>query len=176
VTRIHEYRLGRQLTLQFLYSLEFNDLDWQFALPEFWKMNPVALSCGYFGMNEQHELAEANDKDPAFQRVRAFVEQRVTGICEAKEELEKILGELLDNWRPERVGRVEWTISKIALYELRCCSDCPEAIVFSEANRLAALFCDDNSARFITGLLNRIVQQDEKPIEITAPSPEQGEL
>ncbi|NLV42970.1 MAG: transcription antitermination factor NusB [Candidatus Hydrogenedentes bacterium] len=157
MARFREYSLGRQLALQFLYGLDFSDLDWRLALPEFWKMDPVAVSLGWAGNAERKAVPETAEEAAAFANARAFAETLIEGTCAARQELESLLTGALDNWRPERVGRIEWVILRMALYELQYCPEHPDAVVISEANRLATLFGDDESPRFISGVLNRFL-------------------
>lgn len=174
--RFREYSLGRQLALQFLYGLDFNDLDWRLVLPEFWNMDPVSVSLGLAGNAERKGAPETAEEAAAFAKARAFAETLIEGTCAARQELESLLTQALDNWRPERVGRIEWVILRMALYELQYCPEHPDAVVIAEANRLATLFGDDESPRFVSGVLNRFLSNKcEEQEEPSSPSGEPPE-
>lgn len=157
--RFREHRLGRQLALQFLYGLDFNELEWRLALPEFWAMDPVSLSLDLSG--DLKENGANQDDDAGLATARAFAETLIEGICATRNELDALLAEALDNWRPERVGRVEWVILRMSLYELQHCPENPEAVIIHEANRLATLFGNEESPRFVSGVLNRFLENKE---------------
>ena len=156
MARFAEYRLGRQLALQFLYSLEFSELSWRTALPEFWNLDPVGLSLEYGADDETCEMPAPPD-ERELAEARAFAERLIEGVCSHRAELERLITSAFDNWKPERVGRIEWVILRMALYEMHHCPDSPKVVVISEANRLATLFGDVEAPRFISGVLNRLL-------------------
>ena len=154
-----ENRLGRQLALQFLFSLDFNDMNWRLALPEFWHMDPLGASRA--SLDKDEAFAAPQQRFNALQAAgaRAFAEPLISGVCEQREELDAIITAALDNWKPERVGRIEWTILRMALYEIIHYPESPDTVVISEAVRLATLFSDAESSKFVNGLLNRYVER-----------------
>lgn len=154
-----EYRLGRQLALQFLYSLEFSEMNWRLMLPEFWRLDPVGLSLEYGADDDSRETPEPQD-EKQFAAARAFAERLIEGVCGHRESLDALITSAFDNWKPERVGRIEWVILRMALYEMHHCPESPKVVVISEANRLATLFGDAESPRFISGVLNRLLDAE----------------
>jgi len=60
------------------------------------------------------------------------------------------------NWSPERVGRVERNILRIALYEMRHADDVPAAVAINEAIELAKMYGTDDAPRFVNGVLDRL--------------------
>lgn len=158
MARFPEYRLGRQLALQFLYGLEFSELDWRTILPEFWQMDPVALSRESEATEEENEADAAPVTERQLANARAFAEKLIEGVCEHRAELEALITRAVDKWRPDRVGRIEWVILRMALYEMYHCPESPDVVVISEANRLATLFGDAETPRFVCGVLNRLLE------------------
>lgn len=131
-------------------------LEWTEALEEFWDMNPSAL-------NAEEEEPEA-PATPGTVRddEKGVAEQLVCGVMEHLNELEDAIVAALDNWTPERVGRMEWAVLRLASYELFYSEEVPTRVVLSEAMRLSNLFGDDHSARFVNGVLNRIIEKREE--------------
>jgi N utilization substance protein B len=80
---------------------------------------------------------------------------------EHKNELDSAIVDALDNWAPARVGRMEWAILRLASYELLYDHDTPHRVVLSEAMRLGDLYGEENTARFVNGILNRIIDKRE---------------
>jgi N utilization substance protein B len=69
------------------------------------------------------------------------------------------LGQLLQNWDPERVGVLEKAILAIGLTELRHCPDVPWRVVIDEACELARRYCDEEAVGFVNGILDRAATQ-----------------
>lgn len=173
MARFTENRLGRQLAFQFLFGLEFTRLDLQQALPEFWLMEPAALTRNSLEQDESFAVQQEKITNAQFNRARLFAEPLISGVCEQRAALDVLIGNALDNWKPERVGRIEWVILRLALYEMTCCPQSPDTVVISEAIRLATMFGDPESSRFINGLLNKFQEQKNDAAE-TSPLPDAG--
>ena len=62
----------------------------------------------------------------------------------------------LQGWTPDRVGRIERAILRIALYEMRYKPDVPPKVAINEALEVAKKFSTQESSRFINGILDRI--------------------
>lgn len=166
-----EHRLGRQMALQFLFGMEFQELDWRLALPEFWRMKPAAVSQESLDPGEAFVGPRERIRPSQVEGAQTFAEPLIAGVFEHKAELDTMISSALDNWRPERVGRIEWVLLRMALFEMTWCPESPDAVVIAEAIRLATLFGDAESPRFINGILNRFIGHD--PDETDAgPSPE----
>ena len=76
---------------------------------------------------------------------------------------------LLTNWKPERVGRTEWVITRLSLYELLHATRTPDTVVIAEAVQLANSFGDAESPRFVNGLLNQLATMDTEPENQVSP-------
>ena len=70
-------------------------------------------------------------------------------------ELDDILARLSQNWRVERLARVDRNVLRIALYELaHCQADVPARVVINEAVELAKRFGSEEAPAFVNGLLD----------------------
>lgn len=71
---------------------------------------------------------------------------------------EKIKGHLR-NWNLSRLGNVEKSILRIAVFELLFCPDIPPRVTINEAVELGKEFATSRSVRFINGILDRIARE-----------------
>ena len=156
MARYAERSLGRQFAFQFLFSLEFLDTPWEHALGEFWRMQPATLTDDGYNDDElpisDRSFAQKADQEKA----KAYAEELIRGVCESHSDLNAHIATHLDNWKPERVGRIEWVIMRLALYEMLHCSRIPNTVIIAEAVQLANSFGDPESPRFVNGLLNQL--------------------
>jgi len=64
----------------------------------------------------------------------------------------------LKNWSGDRVGAVERSILRLAVYELRASPDLAVEIIIDEAVKLAKRYCEDDSFKFINGVLDAVAE------------------
>ncbi len=80
-------------------------------------------------------------------------------IIEHVESLDKIISDNLDKWKINRIGKVELTIMRVAVYEYKY--DGLEApIVINEAVDIAKIYSGDKAGAFVNGVLAKIVNND----------------
>lgn len=102
-------------------------------------------------MNEQSEDSYDND----------FVKQLVTGVHHEMEKIDSIIEKYLINWTLERISLVDKAILRIALYEIIFIEDIPHAVSINEAIELAHKYGDENSSKFINGILSEIIKKGD---------------
>ena len=88
-----------------------------------------------------------------------YIQSTVKGIEENKEDIEKaIKANLKSNWKIERVSRVDLSILKLAVYEIKY-TDLPFKVVINEAVELAKKYGIDTSSKFVNGMLASIIKE-----------------
>lgn len=91
-----------------------------------------------------------------------YLTNLVTGVLEHQAELDqKIVTNLKNGWRLERLNRTDLTILRLGLFEILEESELPNRIAINEAIELAKDFGDDTSRKFINGVLSNYVHEDE---------------
>ena len=79
----------------------------------------------------------------------------VRGVCAHRVELDEILSRLSQNWRVERLARVDRNVLRLALFELaHCQADVPARVAINEAVELAKRFGSEEAPAFVNGLLD----------------------
>ncbi len=82
------------------------------------------------------------------------------GVERNKEEItEKISSNLKENWKLERISKIDLALLKLAIYEMLY-KKIPFKVAINEAVELAKKYGEDNSASFINGILASIVKND----------------
>jgi len=80
-------------------------------------------------------------------------------------EIDRRIAETVEHWSLERVAPVERNILRIAVYELMWRDDVPSKVVVNEAIDIAKKFADEQSGKFVNGVLDkimRVVRNDEE--------------
>lgn len=84
----------------------------------------------------------------------AFIERLVRGVIKNTTELDEILQPIAPEWPIDQIARVDRTILRMALYELKESGDVvPPKVAINEAVELAKAFGSDNSSKFVNGVL-----------------------
>ena len=125
-------RKAREIALQVLYGLNFDNIDVQKALDLFWS--------NFIAPKAAKEFA-------------AFL---VQGTCEHKEELDKLIAGCSDNWSLGRMSKVDINILRLAVFEFLYCNDIPPKVTLNEAVDLGKTFGSENSGSFINGILDAL--------------------
>lgn len=86
------------------------------------------------------------------------VKKRFYEVCSHREEIDALLSESTSGWRLERIGKVELTLLRLALFEMRFDEAVPDKVAINEAVELAKKYGADASAGFINGVLAKLVE------------------
>lgn len=87
-----------------------------------------------------------------------FAWELVKGVWEQQASLDARLASFSRNWRLERMGKVEITLLRLALYEMLFQRDVPPKVAINEAIELSKQFGDDGSRGFVNGILDAAVK------------------
>ncbi|WP_083511425.1 transcription antitermination factor NusB [Alicyclobacillus acidiphilus] len=86
-----------------------------------------------------------------------YISRLTQGVLEHMDDTDKLLSSVMDRWSPERIGRVERSILRLAVYELMYEKDIAAATVVDEAVRLAKGFASEASGKFVNGVLAKVL-------------------
>ncbi|MDD3219317.1 MAG: transcription antitermination factor NusB [Lachnospiraceae bacterium] len=96
------------------------------------------------------ELDDLKEKD------QTYMEEKYRHICEHLGEIDELLNETAKGWKTSRMGKVDLTILRLAVYEMKFDEDVPVGVAINEAVELSKRFGGDESASFINGILGKI--------------------
>ena len=126
-------RMGRELALQALFSVEVGHRDPAEVLDEY--------------------LVASGDSAH-----RIFVKDLVLGTLEHSEESDETLAPLLQQWTLERLPTIDRLLLRMAAFELRHRPETPHPVVINEAVELAKRFSTEDSGRFVNGVLASVIR------------------
>lgn len=121
----------RERVFKLLFRIEFNDEE---EMPE-----QMAL---FFA--EEESLEDSTKEE---------ISRKYAGILEKKDELDAMLNEKATGWNVSRMGKVDLTILRLALFEMLYDDDVPVSVAINEAVELAKKFGQTESPSFINGVL-----------------------
>jgi N utilization substance protein B len=94
--------------------------------------------------------------------VRAFAEQLVNGVLEHKKDLDVLIGKYATNWKVNRMQIVDRNILRLGAYELLWLDEVPAKVTVNEAIELAKDFGDEEAAKFVNGILDKVLATETK--------------
>ena len=130
-------RAERALAFQVLYSLTFSPAN---------SMDDVAKA--FRKAPEQNETSDRTGEP------QGFAWELVAGVWTNMAAIDAHLASFSQNWRIERMGKVEITLLRLALYEILFRQDVPPKVAINEAIELSKQFGDDGSRGFVNGILD----------------------
>jgi N utilization substance protein B len=125
---------AREAALQMLFAMEATGNDAERVIYDFWR-----------------EL-------PGDAEGREYADQLVRGVQQDLEAIDQRIRAASQNWRLERMARIDRNALRLGAYELQTCADVPRAVILDEAVELAKRFGSDESSKFVNGVLDRIAE------------------
>ena len=86
-----------------------------------------------------------------------YLKDRVNTIISLIPELDEKIDQIAQGWKTKRMGRVELSILRLAVYEMKYDADIPEKVAINEAVELAKRFGGKDAPAFINGILAKLV-------------------
>jgi len=132
-------RQAREWVVQMLFALEQGRPKIDEMFTDFWA---------------EHEAAPEG---------RSFAETHVRGVVEHLTEIDAKINENAKNWEMHRMGTVERSVLRMALYELLYRPDIPPVVSINEAVDLAKYFSDQDAGKFVNGILDPVRKTLTRP-------------
>lgn len=121
----------REELFKLLFRVEFNEIE---------------------EMGEQQQLFFDEEKELS-ESDRAELKAKCDDILEKLETIDASLNEKITGWNTDRVGKIELTILRIAVFEIQNDENIPTGVAINEAVELAKKFGQDNASSFVNGVL-----------------------
>lgn len=89
----------------------------------------------------------------------AYISGKCEDIVAHLAEIDEAIDAVAEGWKTGRMGKVELTILRQALYEMLYDSEVPSKVAINEAVNLAKKFGGKDSPAFINGVLAKLVTE-----------------
>ncbi|GBU06007.1 hypothetical protein FAEUMB_25480 [Faecalimonas umbilicata] len=97
------------------------------------------------------ELESAKDTEKEYIRIK------YAAIAEKVEMIDEKINASVTGWKTSRMGKVDLTILRLAVYEIEWDEEVPQGVAINEAVELAKRYGGEESPSFINGVLGKIV-------------------
>lgn len=85
-----------------------------------------------------------------------YVKKALIGIDNNKEAIDEAISSNLQNWKIDRISKVNLTILRLAVYEILFDENVPRNVAINEALEITRKYSDEKSVSFVNGVLDKI--------------------
>lgn len=129
-------KIAREVTMQALYQIELNEFATFEEIHGFIIDSSIKAS-------EDHYVKE------------------IIELCfEHKAAIDEEISKYLKDWTIDRLSKVDLSILRLALLEIRYIEDIPVSVSINEAVELAKKFSDEEASSYINGVLGSAVRDE----------------
>ena len=109
-------------------------------------------------MEEQCHLFLEHEEVAMSEEDETHIIEKYKAIHEKLEEIDSMINEKAKGWNTDRMGKVDLTVIRLAVYEMKYDETIPDGVAINEAVELAKLYGQDESAGFVNGVLAKFVE------------------
>jgi N utilization substance protein B len=132
--------IARELAFKILFQTDVGRNPWQEVLPR--------------------TIAEDNLPE----QTRIFLEQLVKGTVQNLKLIDSEITKYAQDWKLERMANTDRNILRMAIYEIKFLDEIPPGVTINEAVELAKLYGDEESGKFVNGILGNMVRTIENKV------------
>lgn len=137
----------REQIFKLLFRVEFNNAE---DMPEQIRLFMEAPTL---------DKDEEDYKDVVFtEEEHAYIVDKYDDIVSRLSDIDKLIDDNAKGWSADRVGKVELTILRLAIYEIKYDDDIPVSVAIDQAVELSKRFGREESYSFINGILASIAK------------------
>lgn len=144
-------REAREHCFKMLFCQDFYPAEEKEEQLERYFEAPVEDVTGEDGTDEILHKVNVEDEE------KKALEERAEKIMREIPRLDEEINRVAEGWKTRRMGKVELTILRLALFEMKDDDEIPEKVAINEAVELAKKFGGDDSPGFVNGILAKLV-------------------
>ncbi|QUI23804.1 transcription antitermination factor NusB [Vallitalea pronyensis] len=126
-------RTMREHIFKAIFSIEFNDEAFEERMEV------------YLGHLEADEDA------------KTYIRHKGLNISNKLSDIDQVISQHATKWSIDRMAKVDVSILRLAVYEIRYDEDIPTNVAINEAVEIAKKYGGDHSASFVNGILAKVV-------------------
>lgn len=111
--------------------------------------------------HDENELSEQmglsmDEAVKATEENQTYMEEKCADIVAKLSDIDAMINEVAEGWKTTRMGKVDLTLIRLAVYEMKYEEDIPVGVAINEAVELAKQYGTDDSSSFVNGILAKI--------------------
>ena len=109
-------------------------------------------------MREQVQLFFQDEEIAYTEKAMDAITEKFEKIQEKLAEIDKLIDEKVEGWNTSRMGKVELTVLRIAVFEMMFDDDVPATVAINEAIEIAKVYGQETSGGFVNAVLAKFVK------------------
>ncbi len=126
----------REQIFKLLFRIEFNKLE---------------------DMPEQEKLFFEEEENVATEKDEKYIVNKYEDIVSKLDVIDEMINKEAKGWETTRMGKVDLTLIRLAVFEIKFDDEIPTGVAINEAVELAKKFGQDSSPSFVNGVLAKLV-------------------
>lgn len=122
----------REQIFKLLFRIEFNKME---------------------DMPEQEKLFFEEEENTVSEKEEQYILKKYEEIVSRLEIIDEMINKEAKGWDTSRMGKVDLTLIRLAVYEIKYDDEIPTGVAINEAVELAKKFGQENSSGFVNGVL-----------------------
>ncbi len=102
------------------------------------------------------QLDEYAKEQEASEADAAYMQDKIRAVAEKVTEIDEMINAVTKGWKTGRMGKVDLTLLRLAVYEIKFEEEIPTGVAIKETDELAKKYGTDGSFSFINGILAKI--------------------
>ena len=102
------------------------------------------------------QLDEYAKEQEASEADAAYMQDKIRAVAEKVTEIDEMINAVTKGWKTGRMGKVDLTLLRLAVYEIKFEEEIPTGVAINEAVERAKKYGTDGSFSFINGILAKI--------------------
>ena len=98
------------------------------------------------------QLEDAREKD------LEYIQTKAEKIAQKTEEIDALINSHTKGWKTSRMNKVDLTILRLAVYEMKWDEDVPVGVAIDEAVELAKKYSGSDGPSFVNGVLAKLAE------------------
>lgn len=127
----------REQVFKLLFRVEFNSME---------------------EMSEQEQLFTETSDEEFSAKDAEYIREKYENIAGKLTEIDAEINKETTGWNTDRIAKVDLTIIRLAVYEIRYDDSVPTSVAINEAVELAKKFGQDGSPAFVNGVLAKFAK------------------
>ena len=91
-----------------------------------------------------------------------YIKSKYEKTYAIKDEIDQLLEQVSEGWKVKRMSKVDLSIMRLAVYEMKYDEEIPVGVAINEAVEIAKKYGQDSSPSFVNGILAKVAEEISK--------------
>ncbi|MCX6734464.1 MAG: transcription antitermination factor NusB [Candidatus Peregrinibacteria bacterium] len=143
--------LARTCVMQTIFEMEF-------------RTGPFSCESEAKEIDPQDILASILNEFAPKLTEKEFAKKTLEGVVAYHKEILDTIAEFAPEWPIDKIARIDRAILEIGVYEIAFSEEVPPVVAINEAVEIAKHFGDNNSQKFINGVLSSVMKKHHEKL------------